>query len=61
MAVIDRFARGQDSPGGFGLGMSIVAAVVSASGGTLALSESPEGGLRVDITVPGASTDAGDG
>lgn len=59
--VIDRFARGQDSPGGFGLGMSIVAAVVSASGGTLALSESPEGGLRVDITVPGASTDAGDG
>jgi signal transduction histidine kinase len=36
--------------------MSIVAAVVSSTGGTLTLGDSPSGGLRVEITVPGAQT-----
>ncbi len=41
------------SSGGFGLGMSIVAAVVESHDGSITLSESPLGGLRVEISVPG--------
>ena len=54
--VVERFARPAGSVAGFGLGMSIVAAVVSSTGGTLTLGDSPSGGLRVEITVPGAQT-----
>jgi signal transduction histidine kinase len=45
---------GSDS--GAGLGLSIVAAIAEAHGGTLRLSARPEGGLRVAIGLPLAHT-----
>jgi len=50
--VMDRFGRVGTGPQGFGLGMSITAAVVSAHHGTMELLESPWGGLRLRIRVP---------
>ncbi len=54
--IFDRFTRLDDSrstsSGGFGLGMSIMHAVVEAHGGTIALDDSPAGGLRIVIEVP---------
>ncbi len=54
--IFDRFARLDDSrsteTGGFGLGMSIIKATVLAHSGTIALQESPTGGLRIRIHVP---------
>lgn len=47
---------GQDRIGsqqGHGLGLSIVAAVATAHNGSLGLHARPEGGLRVQITLPG--------
>jgi signal transduction histidine kinase len=38
---------------GLGLGLSIVAAIIDAHGGTLALHPRPEGGLDVRVTLPG--------
>ncbi|MFZ0091845.1 MAG: HAMP domain-containing sensor histidine kinase [Solirubrobacteraceae bacterium] len=49
---------GQDRTGsrdGHGLGLSIVAAVAAAHDGQLELHARPEGGLRVQITLPAAS------
>ena len=49
---------GQDrigSQNGHGLGLSIVAAVAAAHDGRLELRARPEGGLRVQITLPGSS------
>ena len=43
------------SQNGYGLGLSIVAAVAAAHGGELELSARPNGGLRVQITLPGAT------
>jgi hypothetical protein len=43
------------SENGYGLGLSIVAAVASAHGGELELRARPNGGLRVQITLPGAT------
>jgi signal transduction histidine kinase len=40
------------SDGGAGLGLSIVAAIAAAHGGTLDLRARPEGGLRVTIGLP---------
>jgi hypothetical protein len=40
---------------GHGLGLSIVAAVAAAHGGTLLLHARPEGGLQVQITLPRAT------
>ena len=60
--VIDRFARGDgDTPAGFGLGMSIVAAVVRGADGELRLEDSPLGGLRIVVTVPSAGSTRDDG
>jgi signal transduction histidine kinase len=42
------------SENGAGLGLSIVAAVAAAHGGTLGLHARAEGGLRVSITLPAA-------
>lgn len=50
--VMDRFGRVGTGPVGFGLGMSIAAAVVGAHEGTMELLESPWGGLRTRIRVP---------
>ena len=44
-------ARGRDTVG-FGLGLSIVQLAVAAEGGTLTLSNRPEGGLRAEIVLP---------
>ncbi|HEY2548963.1 MAG TPA: HAMP domain-containing sensor histidine kinase [Streptosporangiaceae bacterium] len=49
------------SDGGAGLGLSIVAAIAAAHGGTLDLHARPEGGLRVAITLPLAGYPAADG
>jgi signal transduction histidine kinase len=59
-AQVDRLARpfrrlGADRIGsdrGAGLGLSIVAAIAEAHGGTLDFSARAEGGLRVDVTLP---------
>jgi two-component system OmpR family sensor kinase len=55
-AVLQRFTRLDETPstsrGGFGLGMSIMGAVIAAHGGRLELLDSPLGGLRVQITIP---------
>jgi hypothetical protein len=40
------------SQGGHGLGLSIVAAVAAAHGGTVLLGARPQGGLRVQIALP---------
>lgn len=40
---------------GFGLGLSIVAAVAAAHGGALELRARPEGGLNVEISFPAAN------
>jgi signal transduction histidine kinase len=42
---------------GSGLGLSIVAAIAEAHGGSLALLARPEGGLRVSIQLPAAATE----
>jgi hypothetical protein len=44
------------SQNGHGLGLSIVAAVAAAHGGTLDLRARRQGGLRVQITLPAATT-----
>ena len=55
-SVVQRFTRLDDSrstaTGGFGLGMSVIAAVVAKHGGALELLDSPLGGLRMRITLP---------
>jgi signal transduction histidine kinase len=43
------------SQNGHGLGLSIVAAVANAHGGALQLHARPQGGLRVQITLPSAT------
>jgi heavy metal sensor kinase len=55
--VFDRFHR-MDSArtrvrGGAGLGLAIARAIVEAHGGTMCAEESPEGGARVVIELPG--------
>jgi hypothetical protein len=47
-----RLGPDRTGSGGSGLGLSIVAAVVTAHGGQLALSARPEGGLRVAVSLP---------
>ncbi|WP_234794653.1 sensor histidine kinase [Xaviernesmea oryzae] len=53
--VFERFYRiiGTQAEGS-GLGLAIVREVVTGAGGTVALGESPEGGLRVTVRLPGA-------
>ncbi len=49
---------GQERAGwqnGHGLGLSIVAAVAAAHGGALELSARPQGGLRIQISLPVAT------
>ncbi|WP_283137765.1 sensor histidine kinase [Rhizohabitans arisaemae] len=58
---VDRLAQpferlGGERTGSSGLGLSIVAAVAAAYGGSLTLLARPEGGLRVSITLPVAKT-----
>lgn len=53
-AVFDRFVRGTTATGaGSGLGLALVAQQVALHGGSVALSESPLGGARVTVLLPG--------
>lgn len=57
--ALSRFGRLEESRsragGGFGLGLNIVAKVVSLHGGHIVLDQSPLGGLRTRISIPMAS------
>jgi signal transduction histidine kinase len=54
--VLEPFVRLEDSrsreTGGAGLGLAIAKANIEANGGSLSLSNRPEGGLRVVVTLP---------
>ena len=53
--VFERFGRGAAAPDddGFGLGLSIVAAIAEAHGGTICVTDDPElGGARFELTIP---------
>jgi signal transduction histidine kinase len=54
--VFERFVRLDDArardDGGSGLGLAIVAELVAAHGGTVAITSSPLGGTRVEVTLP---------
>jgi signal transduction histidine kinase len=55
--VFDRFHRTDRArdraSGGAGLGLAIVQAIVGAHGGRASASQSPEGGARMEIELPG--------
>jgi signal transduction histidine kinase len=61
--VFERFVRLDDArardDGGSGLGLAIVAELVAAHGGTVAITPSPIGGIRVEVTLPRLSDPAG--
>ena len=50
-SVFRAFARGED--GGTGLGLTIVRDIIRAHGGDVRLEDSPQGGLRVCLILPG--------
>ena len=57
--VFDRFYRGPQAPaGGSGLGLAIVRQVVALHGGSIALDESPSGGLLVSARFPAIAASA---
>ncbi len=53
--ALTRGGRLAPQPGGNGLGLAIASEIAQAYGGTLALDDSPLGGLRVQIALPGLS------
>jgi signal transduction histidine kinase len=61
--VFERFVRLDDARsrdgGGAGLGLAIVAEVVAAHRGSVAITESPQGGVRVEIRLPVAADPLG--
>jgi signal transduction histidine kinase len=55
--AFDRFWRAEPSRrdrGGFGLGLAIVGRLVAADGGTVELTDAPQGGLAVVLLLPAA-------
>ena len=54
--MLEPFARGESSrnraTGGAGLGLTLARAIADQHGGTLALSNRPEGGLRAELRLP---------
>ena len=54
--IFDRFYRadGARSQPGSGLGLAIVAQAIAQHGGTISVGESPTGGARFDVAIPGA-------
>ncbi|MFE0256040.1 sensor histidine kinase [Streptomyces sp. NPDC059010] len=59
--AFDRFWRGQGLTGksGSGLGLAVVKQLVTDDGGTVALGDSPEGGLKVTISLRASSRSGG--
>lgn len=59
LRVFERFVRLDEArlrdTGGAGLGLAVVAAVVTATGGTASVVESPLGGARFEVRLPAAS------
>jgi two-component system sensor histidine kinase TctE len=53
--VFERFARGDSSSPGAGLGLAIVRDALASQGGTIALGERQGGGLQVEVRLPGNS------
>lgn len=60
--IFERFWRSRERRGasaGAGLGLSIVAEIARAHGGTITVMDAPQGGARFVLGVPLASSDAG--
>jgi signal transduction histidine kinase len=61
--VFERFVRLDDArardDGGSGLGLAIVAELIAAHGGVVAITSSPLGGARVEVTLPRLADPAG--
>lgn len=55
--IFDRFYRadGARSQPGSGLGLAIVAQAVAQHGGTIGVGDSPTGGARIDVAIPGSA------
>lgn len=52
--ALERFWRGEQTSQGTGLGLAIVQALVRACGGEITLTDSPSGGLAVEVSLPRA-------
>jgi signal transduction histidine kinase len=52
--LFERFVRGPGADGGFGLGLAIAREAVEATGGTLAVDTSDQGGTRAVVRLPAA-------
>jgi signal transduction histidine kinase len=50
--IFERFARGDHDDEGFGLGLSIVAAIAAAHGGRVEVTHTPGGGATFTVTLP---------
>ncbi len=50
--ALERFWRGDQTTPGTGLGLAIVQALARASGGDIRLTDSPSGGLSVEVSLP---------
>jgi signal transduction histidine kinase len=58
--VTERFFRGSgERSRGSGLGLAIVRELVERDGGSLAISDEPDGGTRVEISFPSIGPSAG--
>lgn len=51
--ALERFSRLDSTAAGSGIGLAIASAVATAHGGSLTLDDSPLGGLRVRVDLPG--------
>jgi two-component system OmpR family sensor kinase len=59
--LFERFVRGQgDSGGGSGLGLSIVRAVATSHGGSVAVDDASRGGARFTVRIPSAAATTAD-